>query len=122
MGGLVTSARQRAGEKEGMMVQVTARALGMLAEMKASANIGDPDIGLRLEAATSGGLGLLPDRERPGDQIVRHDGEKILLVDDRLSEALTGAQIDCAPVAGNAAGHRAAQRRRSPAETNGTSH
>ena len=38
------------------MVSVTARALGMLAEIKASANIGDPDIGLRLEAATAGGL------------------------------------------------------------------
>src|SRR5215470_8502028 len=81
-----------------MMVQVTARALGMLAEIKASSNIGDPDIGLRLEAATAGGLGLQPYRERPGDQIVKHAGEKILLVDDRLSEALTGAQIDCEPV------------------------
>jgi len=123
MGGLVTSARQRAGEKEGMMVQVTARALGMLAEIKASANIGDPDIGLRLEAATSGGLGLLPDRERPGDQIVRHDGEKILLVDDRLSEALTGAQIDCAPVGQEM--QLVIGRRNGadpPAETNGTSH
>src|SRR5262249_14591002 len=81
-----------------MMLRVTARALGMLAEIKASANIGDPDIGLRLEAATSGGLGLLPDRERPGDQIVVYAGEKILLVDDRLSEVLTGAEIDCKPV------------------------
>jgi len=106
-----------------MMVSVTARALGMLAEIKASANIGDPDIGLRLEAATAGGLGLLPDRERPGDQIVRHAGEKILLVDDRLSEVLTGAQIDCEPVGkemqlviGRLDGAEP------PAETNGASH
>ena len=80
------------------MVRVTERALGMLAEIRASVNISDPDIGLRLEPATSGGLGLLLDRERPGDQIVEYAGEKILLVDDRLSEALTGAEIDCEPV------------------------
>ena len=105
------------------MVSVTARALGMLAEIKASSNIDDPDIGLRLEAATSVGLGLLPDRERPGDQIVRHDGEKILLVDDRLSEALTGAQIDCESVGREM--HLVIGRLNGgdpPEETNGTSH
>ena len=81
-----------------MMVRVTARALDMLAEIKASVNIGDPDIGLRLEPATSGGLGLLLDRERAGDQIVVYAGEKVLLVEDQLSEVLTGAEIDCEPV------------------------
>jgi Fe-S cluster assembly iron-binding protein IscA len=81
-----------------MMVRVTTRALEMLAELRASANMDDPHIGLRLEAAASGGLGLLPDRERPGDQIVEYAGEKVLLVDDDLSEVLTGAQIDCKPV------------------------
>jgi len=80
------------------MVRVTERALDMLAEIKASVNIDDPDIGLRLEPATAGGLGLLLDRERAGDQIVEYAGEKVLLVDDRLSEALTGAEIDCEPV------------------------
>jgi hypothetical protein len=40
----------------------------------------------------------LPDRERPGDQIVEYAGEKVLLVDDRLSEALTGTLIDCTRV------------------------
>jgi Fe-S cluster assembly iron-binding protein IscA len=80
------------------MVRVTERALDMLAEIKASVNIGDPDIGLRLEPATAGGLGLLLDHERAGDQIVEYAGEKVLLVDDRLSEVLTGAEIDCEPV------------------------
>jgi len=106
-----------------MMVSVTARALGMLAEIKASANIDDPDIGLRLETASSGELGLLPDREQPGDQIVRHAGEKILLVSDGLSEALTGAQIDCEPVGKEM--QLVIVRRNGtdpPAETNGTSH
>jgi len=77
------------------MVTVTTRAIEMLAEIRASANMGDPDVGLRLEAADTGGLGLLPDRERPGDQIVEYAGEKVLLVDDRLSEALTGTLLDC---------------------------
>ena len=80
------------------MVKVTERALDMLAEIKASVNIGDPNIGLRLEPATSGGLGLLLGRERAGDQIVEYAGEKVLLVDDQLSEVLTGAEIDCEPV------------------------
>ena len=106
-----------------MMVKVTARALDMLAEIKASANIDVPDIGLRLEPATSGGLGLLLDRERAGDQIVEYAGEKVLLVEDQLAEALTGAEIDCEPVGkemqlviGRLDGADP------PAETNGTSH
>jgi len=106
-----------------MMVRVTARALGMLAEIRASAHIGDPDIGLRLETAASGELGLLPDRERPGDQIVRYAGEKILLVGNRLSEELTGARIDCEPVGEEM--QLVIARRNSaepPAETNGASH
>jgi len=105
------------------MVRVTERALDMLAEIKASANIGDPDMGLRLEPATSGGLGLLLDRERAGDQIVEYAGEKVLLVDDRLSEVLTGAEIDCEPVGKEM--HLVIGRLNDadpPAETNGASH
>src|SRR5262245_65904230 len=79
------------------MVRVTERALDMLAEIKASANIGDPDMGLRLEPAASGGLGLLLDHERAGDQIVEYAGEKVLLVDDRLSEVLTGVDNEWEP-------------------------
>ncbi|HET8575697.1 MAG TPA: hypothetical protein VFO18_01265 [Methylomirabilota bacterium] len=76
------------------MVMVTMRAKEALVRIRASANVNDPDIGLRLEAANAG-FGLFPDRGKPGDQIVEHDGEKILLIDDKLSEALTGARIDC---------------------------
>jgi Fe-S cluster assembly iron-binding protein IscA len=105
------------------MVTVTTRAIEMLAELRASANMGDPDIGLRLEAAASGGIGLLPDRERPGDQIVKYAGEKILLVDDQLSEALTGAQIDCTTIGEETQliiGRTGEVE--PPAERNGTSH
>ncbi len=77
------------------MLNVTARAKETLAQMKASANVNDPEIGLRLEAESAGGFGLFPDRQKPGDQIVEHDGSKVLLIDDRLAEALTDARIDC---------------------------
>jgi Fe-S cluster assembly iron-binding protein IscA len=106
-----------------MMITVTTRAREALAELKASANLDDPDIGLRLEAGSSGGLGFLPDRERPGDQIVEHAGETILLVDNRLSETLTGAQIDCKTVGKEmqfVIGRRDGAEPRG--ETNGTSH
>lgn len=76
------------------MVMITTRAKETLAQIRASANVSDPDIGLRLEAANAG-FGLFPDREKPGDQIIEHDGDKILLIDDKLSEALAGARIDC---------------------------
>jgi len=105
------------------MVTVTTRAREALAELKASANLDDPDIGLRLEAATSGRLGLLRDRERPGDQIVEYAGETILLVDNRLSEALTGAQIDCKTMGKEmqlVIGRRDGAE--PPVETNGTPH
>ena len=80
------------------MVAVTTRAIEALADLRASANMGDPDIGLRLEAAAAGGLGLLPDRQRPGDQIVEYAGETILLVAGGLSEVLSGTLIDCKTV------------------------
>ncbi len=78
------------------MVDVTTRAKETLAQMKESANVSDPDIGLRLEAETSGsGFGLFPDKQKPGDQIVEYRGAKVLLIEDRLAEALTDARIDC---------------------------
>ena len=77
------------------MVIVTARAKEALAQMRASANVNDPEMGLRLEAGSTGGMfGLFPDREKPGDHIVEHDGTKVLLIADGLADALTGAKID----------------------------
>lgn len=77
------------------MGTVTTRAKETLARLKASANVSDPEVGLRLEAEATGGLGLFPDREKPGDQIVEHAGWTVLLIDDELAEALTGAKLDC---------------------------
>ena len=76
------------------MVIVTTRAKEALAQIKESANVSDPMIGLRLEQATADRYSLFPDHEKPGDQIVEHEGAKVLLIDDELSEALAGAKID----------------------------
>ena len=76
------------------MVIVTTRAKEALAQMRVSANVSDPMVGLRLEEADEGRLGLFPDRDRPRDQIVEHDGAKVLLIDDELTQALAGAKID----------------------------
>jgi hypothetical protein len=79
------------------MVNVTTRAKEALVRMRASANVSDPMVGLRLEKATAGRFGLFPDHERPGDQIVEHEGAKVLLIDDELTESLAGAKIDGKP-------------------------
>lgn len=76
------------------MVTVTTRAKEALAQMRTSANVSDPAVGLRLEEAAEGRFGLFPDHEKPGDQIVEHENAKVLLIDDELAEVLAGARID----------------------------
>jgi Fe-S cluster assembly iron-binding protein IscA len=76
------------------MVTVTTRAKETLAALRASANVSDPDVGLRLDGSPMAGFGLVPDHEKPGDQIVEHGGAKVLLIDDELADALTGTKID----------------------------
>lgn len=52
---------------------------------------------LRLVVQQSNGrfaIGVLPDVERDGDQIVEDAGEKVLLVDGFTSTMLNGAKID----------------------------
>jgi Fe-S cluster assembly iron-binding protein IscA len=80
--------------KEDEMVNVTTRAKEALALIKESANVSDPMIGLRLEKAAAGRYDIFPDHERPGDQVVEHEGAKVLLIADALTESLAGAKID----------------------------
>jgi Fe-S cluster assembly iron-binding protein IscA len=75
------------------MVNVTTRAKEALARVKEAAELSDPTMGLRLEVGTDR-FDLIPDYEKPGDQIVEHEGAKVLLIDDELTEALAGAKID----------------------------
>lgn len=76
------------------MVTVTTSAKEALARIRASANVSDPTVGLRLEKAAAGRFGLFPDQEKPGDQIVEYEGAKVLFIADELTESLAGAKID----------------------------
>ena len=49
---------------------------------------------MRLAAVEEGQLGLSIDVEMPGDQVVEHDGCKVLLVEDGLATALDGIVLD----------------------------
>ena len=77
------------------MVTVTDKAAAKLREMKSVL----PENGqtLRLVMQEADGLlniGLAPDQEKEGDQIVESEGEKVLLVDPITSDILDGTRID----------------------------
>ena len=78
------------------MLTVTDRARETLARLKASTTNGeDTDAGLRLLlAAGDMQFGLQVDRCKPGDQVIEHAGDKVLLVDEALADALNDATID----------------------------
>jgi hypothetical protein len=83
------------------MVSVTERAKQLLLGRKLSANINDPEMGLRLARGPAGKLALFADRVKAGDQVVRHQDATVLLVDVELSEfILAGGTVDCAPNGG----------------------
>jgi Fe-S cluster assembly iron-binding protein IscA len=85
------------------MVHVTERAKEVLLERKRSANINDPDMGLRLARSPRGCLGLFADRMKAGDQVVKHKDSTVLLVDAELSELIfAGRTVDCAHTGGRA--------------------
>src|SRR5262249_2772052 len=75
------------------MVGVTMRAKEALAQLRAQVNMSDPEIGLRLSAENSV-LALVPDRVKPGDQVIEMSGAKILLVADDLPDTLQNVTID----------------------------
>lgn len=78
------------------MVGVTERAKEALLQRKRLADIRSRDVGLRLAYVPSGEVVLLPDRVRAGDQVVKHEGSTVLLVDAELSEGLlAGRTVDC---------------------------
>ena len=53
-----------------------------------------PETVLRLVPNEQGQLGLVIDREREDDQVVKHEEATILVVDKELSTALEGIGID----------------------------
>jgi len=58
------------------------------------AKVDDPQVGLRLTIRGPGQFGLSIDMEEPGDQVVEHEGSKVLLVGRRLATSLDGVTVD----------------------------
>ena len=75
------------------MVEVTEGAKELLREVLLG-ETDDPETSLRLVRAESGQLTLLLGKEELGDQVVEHEGVKILLVESELVPALEGIILD----------------------------
>lgn len=58
------------------------------------ANTDDPEVGLRLALGPGGQLALVLDKEAEGDQVVEHQGSKVLLVGAELAFIVDGVTID----------------------------
>jgi Fe-S cluster assembly iron-binding protein IscA len=58
------------------------------------AKVDDPQVGLRLTARGPGRFTLSIDMEEPGDQVVEHEGSKVLLVERKLAASLDGVTVD----------------------------
>ena len=76
------------------MITVTAEAADVLA-IRAEVETTDPEETFRLVPAGSEQLGLTLDRVKEGDQVVEHEGVKVLLVGAELADAVDGLVIDC---------------------------
>lgn len=75
------------------MVEVTERAREELKKALDS-QVVDSGNGLRLALVGPDEFGLGVDEEKEGDQVVEHEGSKVLLVEGPLSDALDGITID----------------------------
>ena len=75
------------------MIGVTERARHELKRVL-SDNVDNPQAGLRLTTSSTGQFGLGIDIEAPGDQVVEHEGSKVLLVEQELVDQLEGVTID----------------------------
>jgi Fe-S cluster assembly iron-binding protein IscA len=81
------------------MINVTERAKEKLSELKsqklAETNSAEANIGLRLDQASPGQLGIFPDAQREGDEVVEHEGSPVLFVAASIAQAVSGTTIDC---------------------------
>lgn len=75
------------------MLTVTESAKQLLKETLL-AHTDDPEIGLRLSLKAPGQLGIVLDREAEGDQVVEHEGAKVLLVASGLVPVVDGVTLD----------------------------
>jgi Fe-S cluster assembly iron-binding protein IscA len=81
------------------MINVTERAKEKLKELKSQSlsqvNVEASNLGLRLDHASPGQLGIFPDAHREGDQVVEHEGAAVLFVGQAIAQAVNGTTIDC---------------------------
>ena len=75
------------------MIAVTERAKEELKKML-SDKVDNLQAGLRLNPSSAGHFGLSIDVEMPGDQVVEHEGSKVLLVEQGLASSLEGITLD----------------------------
>jgi len=75
------------------MLTVTESAKRLLKKILLS-KTDDPDVGLRLSLKPPGQLGIVLGREAEGDQVVEHQGLKVLLVAQELAPVLDGETLD----------------------------
>jgi hypothetical protein len=81
------------------MINVTERAKEKLNALKsqklAETSNAAPDVGLRLDQASPGQLGIFPDARREGDEVVEYAGTPVLFVAAGVAQAVSGTTIDC---------------------------
>ena len=75
------------------MINITTQARQEL-ERILSTNVDMPQARLRLVDRGQGELGLGIDIEMPGDELVKHDGSTVLVVEHGLAVGLKGVTID----------------------------
>jgi Fe-S cluster assembly iron-binding protein IscA len=74
------------------MITVTDSAKQLLKETL-STHTDDPSIVLRLSFIAPGQFGFLLDKEAKGDQVVEHEGLKLLLVEPNLASMVDGVTL-----------------------------
>ena len=76
------------------MLTVTERAKQQLKQILSN-SVGEPDVALRMSPSGPGEFGLALDKEKEGDQVVEHEGSRVLLVGSEVADLLEGWTIDC---------------------------
>lgn len=75
------------------MVSVTDRAVAVLARTLRDGEA-TRELGFRVVSSGPGEIALTIDEAREGDQVVRHQEQTVLLIEDWLASALDGSVLD----------------------------
>ena len=78
------------------MVYITEHAKAALLAAKRAARADHAEDGLRLTFGRDGTLGLVLDREKAGDAVVKHEDAVVLLIDPEMSALIVAGRVmDC---------------------------